>query len=135
MKHQSCKRPLVWLLIAANAIAIYGCATTNRVTLPANEIPVGSSFKIVSVILTDGQLVTFDRNGGRYVERTIDGAPRRVIVGEANSKDVEIDPEKVLEVRFEHEESGGSFAAGFLLGIPVGASLLYLILSGALNSH
>lgn len=135
MKHQRPRQVLVWLLITIHLVTIYGCSVTNRVTLPANEIPVGSNFKIATVILKDGEIIEFDRNGGRYVEKTNDGKAFRVIVGTANSKDVEIDSEKVLEVKFEQTESsgGGSFIVGFLLGLPAGAGILLLILVSAIR--
>ncbi len=137
MKHQRLGPALAWLLIVGHAITIFGCTGTNRVTLPPNETPVGSNFKIATVILKDGGIIRFDHNGGRYVERISDGTSHRVIVGMADGKNTEIDPEKVLEVKFEQEESGGSgsFVAGFLIGIPVGAGLFYLILAAAFNSH
>ncbi len=135
MKHQGFRLLLIWLLIAVHAITIYGCTGTNRVTLPPNEIPVGSNFRIATVILKDGEIIRFDHNGGRYVERISDGTSHRVIVGMADGKNTEIDPEKVLEVKFEEAESASNFTTGFLLGIPVGAGLFYLILAAAFSGH
>jgi len=137
MKHRGFRQPLVWLLVTIQLVTIFGCAVTNRVTLPANEVPVGSNFKIVTVILKDGEIIEFDSNGGRYVERARDGKAYRVIVGTAHGKTVEIDSENVLDVKFEQRESGGggSFLAGFLIGLPVGAVVFYLILVAAYSGH
>lgn len=137
MKHQGFRQPLVWLLITVHVVTICGCTVTNRLTLPGNEIPVGSNFKIATVILKDGEIIEFDSNGGRYVEKSSDGKSYRVIVGTTHSKNVEIDPEKILDVKFEQKESSGtgSFIAGFLLGMPVGAGVFYLILVAALSGH
>ncbi|OGU43101.1 MAG: hypothetical protein A2000_07630 [Ignavibacteria bacterium GWB2_36_8] len=137
MKHQGFIQSLVWLLITVHVVTIYGCSVTNRVTLPGNEIPVGSNFKIATVVLKNGEIIEFDSKGGRYIEKTTDGKSNRVIVGMTGGKNVEIDPEKVLEVRFEQEgsSSGGSFIAGFLIGIPVGAGVFYLILVAAYSGH
>jgi hypothetical protein len=131
MKHQRFRQPLVWLLITVHVATIYGCSTTNRVTLPGNEIPVGSNFKIATVILKDGEIIEFDSKGGRYVERTAEGKSNRVIIGVRDSKNVEIDPEKVLEVKFEQKESSGtgSFIAGFLIGIAASAGIIVLIVA------
>lgn len=129
MKHQGFRQPLVWLLIIVHAVTLYGCSTTNRLTLPGNEIPVGSNFRIATVILKDGQIVEFDGNGGRYVEKAGDGNSHRVIVGMRDSRNVEIDPDKVLEVKFEQKEPSGTgnFIAGFLVGIAASAGVIVLI--------
>jgi hypothetical protein len=136
MKHQGFRQHLVWLLISVHLVTVIGCSVTNHVTLPGNEIPVGSNFKIVTLILKDGGIIRFDGNGGRYVEKTSDGKLSRVIVGVTDGKNVEIDPERVLEVKFEQTESsgGGSFIVGFLLGLPVGAGILLLILVSAVRN-
>ncbi|MEX2116460.1 MAG: hypothetical protein WEB37_06210 [Bacteroidota bacterium] len=137
MKHQGFRQAVAWLLVTVHVVMIYGCSVTNRITLPGNEIPAGSNFKIATVILKGGETIKFDVNGGRYVERTSDGKSYRVIVGMTDGKNIEIDPEKVFEVRFEQEESsgGGSFIAGFLIGMPVGAGVFYLILVAAFSGH
>ena len=137
MKHQRFRQLLVGVLITVQLVMIYGCSTTNRITLPGNEIPVGSNFKISTVILKNGEIIEFNREGGRYVDKTIDGKSYRVIVGTAHSKDVEIDPEKVLEVKFEQEglSSTGSFIVGFLFGMPVGAGVLILIVLASYSGH
>jgi len=135
MKHQVYRLPLVWLLIAVHLVTVCGCTVTNRITLPGNEIPVGSNFKIASVIFKDGKIVEFDGDGGRYVDKTSDGKPYRAIVGTSLHQEIEIDPAKVLEVKFEHEESSGTgnFFVGMLVGVPVGAGLVVLI--AALSLH
>jgi hypothetical protein len=137
MRHQPLRHCIVWLITTTQLAAISGCATTKRVTLPGNEVPVGTDFRIATVVLKDGDVVTFDGNGGRYIERTVEGKPRRMIVGTVDGRSAEVDPEKALEVRFEQEGSvgGAGFAVGFLLGIPVGAGLLFLILLGAYSGH
>ncbi|MEK9138011.1 MAG: hypothetical protein AAB393_12870 [Bacteroidota bacterium] len=137
MEHRGFRQALVWLLITAHLITISACTTTERLTLPGNEIPLGSDYRIASVILKDGEVVQFDSKGGRYVEKAREGKSYRAIVGTAQGRDVEIDPDKVLEVRFEQKESrgGGSFIVGFLLGLPVGALGLYLVLLAAYSGH
>ena len=136
MNHQRYRIHHIWALITVHLILISGCATTNRVTLPGNDIPVGSNFQIVSVILRDGEIVVFDRKGGMYIERIADGITERVIAGNVGGKNIEIDPGNVLEVRFEQAGSGGgSFASGFVLGLPVGALAFYLILVASFRAH
>ncbi|MGA3246156.1 MAG: hypothetical protein ABSE41_16180 [Bacteroidota bacterium] len=135
MKHRGFRQHLVWLLITVHLVTIYGCTVTNHVTLSGNEMPVGSNLKIATVILKDGDIIEFDSGGGLCVEKTKDGKPYRVIVGMTHSKNIEIDPEKVLEVKVDQKESSGlgSFVAGFLIGLPVGAGILVLVVI-ALNS-
>ena len=137
MKHQGFRQPLVLLLITVHLVMIFGCTATNRLTLPANEIPVGANFKIAAVILKDGQIITFDRDGGLYIEKMIEGKWYRAIIGMTVNKSVEVDPEKVLEVKFEQTESSGadSFIVGFLIGLPVGALGLFLALLAAYGGH
>jgi hypothetical protein len=135
MSHHECRQVLVGLLIVAHVVMIAGCVTTSRVTLPGSQIPVGMNYKITTVIMKDGEIHQFDNDGGMYVER--EGKASRVIVGTTHGQRMEIDPEKVLEVRFEHSESsgGGSFIAGLLLGMPVGVGVFYLILAAAYSGH
>jgi len=137
MKHQALKHLFVWLLIAVHVVMISGCAVTNVVTLNGNGIPVDPDFKITTVILKDGEIVEFDFNGGRYVDITSDGASNSVIVGMVDDKNIEIAPEKVLEVTIEKTESSGSgnFIAGLLIGVPVGAAILYLIAVLSFSGH
>jgi len=129
MINQGYRQPLVWLVIAVHLVAVCGCSVTNRISFPANAIPVGSNFKITSVILKDGQIIEFDSDGGQYLDKTSDGKSYRAIVGTSLHKDVEIDPAKVLEVKFEQEESSGTgnFFVGMLVGVPIGAGLVVLI--------
>ena len=84
---------------------------------------------MVKVVLKSGEVIQFDSDGGMYVEKQIDGKSTRVMVGNADGKRLEIDPVNVLEAKFEQKGSGGggSFVVGFLVGIPVGVGLLYLI--------
>ena len=132
MRHNKLTHSLVWLLITVHLVTICGCTTTNRLTLPGNETPVGSNYKITTVILKDGEVIEFDRDGGLYVEKIKGGTSYRAIVGTTSNKKIEIDPENTLEVKFEQQESNGSgsFFLGLLLGLPVGAGLLVLILTG-----
>jgi hypothetical protein len=137
MNHHGFRQPLVCLIIAVHLVTICGCTVTNRVTIPGNEIPVRSNFKIATVILKDGEIIEFDTNGGLYVEKTRDGKSYRVIAGTTEGKNVEIDPEKVLEVKLEHRESNGtgSFFLGLVLGLPVGAGIVVLIAAMSFNNE
>lgn len=137
MKHQRFRQHLVWLLITAHVVTISGCTVTNHVTLSGNEMPVGSNLKIATVILKNGDIIEFDGGGGLCVGKTKDGNPYRVIAGTTHSKNVEIEVEKVLEVKVEQKESSGagSFIAGFLIGLPVGAGVFFLILVASFNGH
>ena len=137
MKHHGFRHFVVWLLLAALLLLACGCTSTNRVTVPPNEAPVGSNFKIASVILKDGAIVRFDNSGGVYVERTIDGKSSLFIVGSSSGKIVEIDPAKALEVNLEQTTTNGtgSFFTGLLLGMPIGVGILVLIASIAYGGH
>ena len=131
MKHRGFRQHLVWMLITVHLVTTYGCTATNHVTLSGNEMPVGSTLKIASVILKDGEIIEFDSDGGMCVEKTKDGKRYRAFVGMTHSGNVEIDPEKVLEVKVDQKESSGlgSFVAGALIGMPVGAGILFLIVA------
>jgi hypothetical protein len=137
MKHHGFQKSLVWLLLTAHLVMISGCSVTKRITLPGNEIPVGQLYDIAKVILKDGEVVEFDGNRGRYVEKIRDGQSHRVIVGMTHGQNVEIDPEKVLEVKIEQREpsTAGAFLGGLLLGMPVGAGIMLLILVMVGNNH
>ena len=137
MKHQRSRQLLVGVLITVHLVTVYGCYSTEHLTLPGNEIPVGSDFKIATVILKDGEIIEFGSEGGRYIEKISDGKSFRVIVGTAHSKEVQIDPENVLEVKFEQERpnSTGSFIVGLLVGMPVGALVLVAIVAASFYGH
>jgi hypothetical protein len=93
--------------------------------------------KIATVILKNGEIIEFDDRGGLCVEKTRDGKTYRAIVGTTRREIIEIDPEKVLEVRVEQKESSGlgSFMGGFLIGMPVGAGILILIVALSYNGR
>lgn len=129
MKQQGFRQALVWLLIITHFVIICGCSVTNRVTIPGNQIPLGSNFKITKAILKDGGIIEFDSNGGLYVDKIRDGKSYRAIIGTTESRNVEIDAEKVLEVKLDQKESNatGSFIVGLLAGLPIGAGIVVLI--------
>jgi hypothetical protein len=137
MRHRGLIRSLVWMTVIAHLIMIYGCTSTNHLTLLANEVPVGSTFKIAALVLKDGGRVTFDNNDGHYVEKTIEGKSHREIVGTSESKIVAVDPENVLEVKCEQAEANGtgSFLLGLLAGMPVGAGILVLIAALSISNE
>jgi hypothetical protein len=133
MNSQRRRQVVASLLIAIHVITICGCSVTDSITLPGNQIPAGSNFTIASAILKDGHVIEFENNSGMYVEKNRDGKSYRVIVGTTAGKSVEVEPEKVLEVRFEHTRSSGagSFALGVLVGMPLGVGILILAFSGS----
>jgi hypothetical protein len=133
MKNQRRKQVFATLLIPIHVFTICGCSVTDSVTLPGNQIPVGSNFTIASAILKDGHVIEFESNSGMYVEKEKDGKSYRAIVGTTAGKSVEVEPEKVLEVRFERTRSSGagSFALGVLVGMPMGVGILILAFSGS----
>ncbi len=133
MKYVRLNSYLVWLLITVHAVAMYGCSSTSRFTLPGNVIPVGSSIKITTVILRSGETIEFDSDGGSYEEKTKDGKLFRAIVGSSHGKVVEIDSEKVSQIKFEQEASSWKYT--FFAGILVGAGGLYLFAIAAFGGR
>jgi hypothetical protein len=122
---------LIWLIITVYLMSVCGCSVTNHLTLHGNEIPLGSNFKIRTVILKDGQIIDFDKEGGMYVNKMRDGQSYHAIVGTSLRNEIEVDPENVLEMKIDQQGSGGagSFFMGMFVGIPVGAGLLVLIVA------
>ncbi len=129
------RKTAVWVLIAAHLVSIVGCSTTTHVTLPGDETPVDQTLKLSSVILKDGAIIEFEGAGGIFVQKVLDGRPATTIVGSSQRRHVEVDPADVLEARYERTEasSGGSFLVGFLLGLPTGAAVFYLIILAAFS--
>ncbi len=126
---------VIWMIIAAHLLMIVGCSTTTRVTLPGDETPIDQTLKLSSVILKDGTNIEFEGAGGIFIQKTQAGRPDTLIVGTSHRKHVEIDPSTVLEARYERTEAsgGGSFLVGFLLGLPAGAAILWLVILSALG--
>ncbi|MBI5463602.1 MAG: hypothetical protein HY966_01455 [Ignavibacteriales bacterium] len=125
---------VVWLFITAHLCFVCGCTSTVQSTVDGDEIPVAPNLKVVSVIMKSGEIVHFDAAGGRYVERNKDSRFYKAIVGNTEDhKYAEIETSSVVETKIEQKQASGmgSFAAGFLLGMPAGALGLYLGLLAA----
>ncbi len=127
------RKTAVWVLIAAHLLMIVGCSTTTRITLAGDETPVDQTLKLRSVVLKDGTIIEFEGAGGIFIQKTRDGRPDPKIIGTSHRKHIEVDPSTVLEARYERTEAdgGGSFLAGFLLGLPAGAAILWLVILSA----
>ena len=125
------KRGFVFFLIVSHLVMVIGCTSTRQTTLMDGEMPATQGAKIVSVTLKTGDIVQFDNEGGRYVEKMKEEKSYRAIVGLTESnKHIEIDPQTVLELKIETKESsgGGSFLVGMLVGMPLGVAVFYLII-------
>ena len=135
MDNAGCRKSMVWVLIAAHLVAIVGCSTTTRITLSGDQMPTDQTLKLTSVVLKDGTIIEFEGTGGISVQTVREGRPTSMIVGTSHRKHVEVDPSKVLEARYERTEASGagSFLVGFLLGLPAGALIFYLVLVAAFS--
>jgi hypothetical protein len=136
MNGRGVRRVCLGALVTFQIVSSGACSVTERVTLPANEMPVAPDFRIATVRLTNGQIITFDGDGGMYIEKPMDGKPHRMIAGTTKGTMIEIEPENASVVNFERSKSSGmgSFLAGIGVGLPVGAALFYLIVV-SLSGH
>lgn len=128
-------RFISWPILGILIVVLNGCSATSRLTLNGNDTPVDPGYTVSSVVLKDGRVVEFDDHQGTYIERVRDGVLTRAIVGLERGRPVEIDPKDALEVRFEKREASGAgnFGLGFLLGMPTGALVFYVILLEAFS--
>lgn len=91
----------VFLSLAAYFIA--GCAGSAQTMINRESIPNFAETKILSVTLMNGDVITFDDEGGRYYERYKNKT--RVIIGRIESgKTAEIALANVRRARLENHE-------------------------------
>jgi hypothetical protein len=91
-----------------------GCAVQR--TIKPSENRFDAEYKIVSVILNNGETITFDEAGGRYNPKTqtIDG------------NHVTIKTQDIMFVKISEISTGKSFAAGIAI-VALVSSLVFVI--------
>jgi hypothetical protein len=102
---------------------ILGCAASTRAFIDRENVPQFAGAKIIKLTLTNGNVLKFDRDGGRYYEHY--GSKKRVIVGRTeNDQKVAISLDRVLKAYVESdgataESSGLLFPTVLLVGLAV----------------
>lgn len=99
---------------------ITGCAGPSKTMIDRESIPHFTETKILSVTLMNGEVVTFDEEGGQYHERYKNKT--RVIIGRTEpGKFVEIALSNIRRARLESHEveiDGSSFVPiGIIVGV------------------
>ncbi len=119
-------------------LVLGGCTKAARESISSEELVTSDEMKVLSVILTNGTIITFDSNGGRYIEQQGQVRFYRAIVGmTSEGSAVEVEPDSALEIRIEKKEADE--AATVLLAV-LGACLatgaiLLILLAQAFSGH
>ncbi len=121
-------RVLTIFLIFLHLLIISACTTTKQTSMLPDELRYPQEGRIVQIILISGELITFDKDGGGFIETLNEGRLYRAIVGvtvEGNT--VEIETDRIQEVRIERRE-GNVLGTIALITIGVPASLFAIML-------
>lgn len=116
-----------------------GCTKTVRESVSREEIgPFNFETKVLSVILIDGTIITFNSEGGHFVPRGDRMESSFVILGKSfDEKTIEVSPDSTIDISLERVESDvPSTVLLVILGAAAaaGAVILALILAWA-GSH
>jgi hypothetical protein len=128
-----CGRVLfIWLLIMSHLMLINGCMTTRQASVQEDQIPESGTAKIRRVILKTGEIVVFDADGGRLIEKTTVEKAYRAIVGvSVEGKVIEIDP--ILAIDVQIETKSVNIVGSILLGLGVASVAGAIVLIEALS--
>lgn len=114
------RRLLAAILVSATVYFISGCAGPSKTMIDRENIPYFAETKILSLTLMNGEVVTFDAEGGQYHEHYKNKS--HVIVGHtASSKPVEVALNNVRRARLESQEveidGSGFVPIGIIVGV------------------
>jgi hypothetical protein len=106
--------------------------TTRQASVQGEQIPTSGKTKICRVILKTGEIVVFDADGGRLIEKaTVEKAYRAIVGVSMDGKVVEIDPNLAIDVQIETKSVNivGLVLLGLATASVVGAIVLIEALS------
>lgn len=119
---------LVWFLIVCHLVLVTGCTATRQVSVEGSQIPSLGNAKILRLILKNGEIVQFNKDGGRYVEGSTRDKSYRAIVGlNLESKAVEVDPNLAVDVQIETRSIDVGKTLLLVLWIPAAVAGVYLV--------
>jgi len=113
------RHPRNALLLCALYVFFTGCQSTKDYAYLAQDTRSYTDKKITSLTLKNGDVVIFDKIGGRYSEEKRDsGALRQFIGFDQAGQTKTVDFSRVLEVQCQKSESdpGGTILAATLAG-------------------
>ena len=108
-------------LVLLHLLHISGCSTTKQSTQLPDELRYPDRGKIVKVVMKNGNICTFDKDGGKFIESVNNKTLHRGIFGvNANGQAVDMSIDSVLEVQVERQEANVVGTVLLItLGIPV----------------
>jgi hypothetical protein len=105
----------------------------RRVSITEDQIPQHANAKILRVILKNGDIIQFNKDGGRYIEKPLADRLYKAIVGVTmEAKVVEISPDKVLDIRIETKSE--NVLGTLFLVLSAAAGTVFAIIIIALGS-
>lgn len=121
-------RVLTIFVIFLHLIIVSGCTTIKQTSMFPVELRYPQEGRIVQVILISGEIITFDKDGGGFIETVDEGRLYRAIVGvTVGGNTVEIETDRIQEVRIERRE-GNVLGTVALITIGIPASLFAIML-------
>jgi hypothetical protein len=132
------RQMLIWILILSHLVFINGCTSTQRTSLSEDQIPADENVKILRVILKTGEIIEFNSDGGKYIEKPLPDKLYRAIVGvTVESKVVEISLENAVDIQVEIKSANVMGSIFLLFGIVacVGATWFIILLASWNHSH
>lgn len=127
-------RGLLLLFLSCLSVTLWVCTSTSHVHYPAANFEAYHDMSITAVIMKDGERITFNNVGGRYIEEwNMDKVSRHVIGVSDEGRALNIDLAKALEVEalYKTSSTGGTILA--ILGIVVLAFVAIVVTYLALN--
>ncbi len=123
-------RTIAVATLCAYCFWMVGCTATTRDTIIRDELPEWANEKIVEVMLDNGDIVRFDGTGGHYVPTYGAETSRAMIVGLTwDKKTINVDVEKVLEVKIERTETSAVGTILFIfVGVPVALLMVVVVI-------
>lgn len=100
------KRVLIMFMATVYLSCAFGCSHSVQRTIMKEEFTGKDKKKITFVEMTDGRSIAFSEQGGRYVERALNGRDvYRAIVGVTmDGRMVELDSNEILKAVTEENE-------------------------------
>lgn len=129
----------VWLTLCAYLLFVGSCTTTRELTTNPNDTKTMREGRIISVTSKSGNVTTFNKAGGRVVEKSEGpGRNRTTIAGVTDSgRMVELVPDSLVQVKLEQHKAnvGGTVAIVVFSTLAVAAGVFITLVVTGLNHN
>ena len=133
------KSSAVWLTLCAYLLFVGGCSTTIELTADPNDTQSMREGRIISATSKSGEIIKFNKIGGRVVEKTEGHSSYYAIIAGVtdDGRMVELAPDSLLQVKIEHHKAnvGGTVGIVLLATVVVASAVMIPILVSGLNHN